>query len=163
MKTKRARITLRVHRLPLTEDWIPSMSICVRSSQMILLLYFQTYNPSMAPGATQNLHNPSASLSLLAMEGRLPLTWRQVKRIMTSAFILIYAYWHGEVTFEEVCRGTAMALVLHECQRVRWGRELDGAMAVLRDIAGICGMTILPNLSSLLPDVDLGVLRVIAG
>ncbi|RMZ43800.1 hypothetical protein AFCA_002722 [Aspergillus flavus] len=156
-----ARITLRVHRLPLTEDWIPSMSICVRSSQMILLLYFQTYNPSMAPNAAQNLHNPSASL--LAMEGRLPLTWRQVKRIMTSAFILIYAYWHGEVTFEEVCRGTAMALVLHECQRVRWGRELDGAMAVLRDIAGICGMTILPNLSSLLPDVDLGVLRVIAG
>ncbi|KAE8372549.1 hypothetical protein BDV26DRAFT_273973 [Aspergillus bertholletiae] len=157
-----ARITLRAHRLTLTEDWIPSMSICVRSSQMILLLYFQAYNPSMAPGA-QDLHKLPAGLPLLSMEGRMPLTWRQVKRIMTSAFILIYAYWHGEVTFEEVCRGTAMALVLHECQRMRWGRELDGIMAVLRDIAGICGMTILPNLSSLLPDVDLGVLRVIAG
>ncbi|KNG84567.1 hypothetical protein ANOM_007308 [Aspergillus nomiae NRRL 13137] len=156
-----ARITLRVHRLTLTEDWIPSMSICVRASQMILLLYFQTYNPSMAPGAATNLHK--LGLPLLSMEGRMPLTWRQVKRIMASAFILIYAYWHGEVTFEEVCRGTAMALVLHECQRVRWGRGLDGAMAVLRDIAGICGMTILPNMSSLLPDVDLEVLRVIAG
>ncbi|KAF5864039.1 hypothetical protein ETB97_008776 [Aspergillus alliaceus] len=162
----RARITLRVHRLTLTQDWIPSMSICVRSSQMILLLYFQTYNPTIHPGSQDPhtiQHKLSAGLPILSMEGRMPLTWRQVKRIMASAFILIYAYWHGEVTFEEVCRSTAMALVLHECQRVRWGKELDGAMTVLRKIAGICGMTILPNLSSLLPDVDLAVLEAISG
>lgn len=161
-----ARITLRVHRLTLTQDWIPSMSICVRSSQMILLLYFQTYNPTIHPGSQDPhtiQHKLSSGLPILSMEGRMPLTWRQVKRIMASAFILIYAYWHGEVTFEEVCRSTAMALVLHECQRVRWGKELDGAMTVLRKIAGICGMTILPNLSSLLPDVDLAVLEAISG
>ncbi|KAE8352450.1 hypothetical protein BDV28DRAFT_135097 [Aspergillus coremiiformis] len=160
-----ARITLRVHRLTLTEDWIPSMSICVRSSQMILLLYFQTYSP-ITPGSQDHhslQHKLSAGLPILSMESRMPLTWRQVKRIMTSAFILIYAYWHGEVTFEEVCRGTATALVLHECQRVRWGRGLDGVMTVLRDMVGICGMTILPYLSNLLPDVDLGVLEAIVG
>ncbi|KAB8071349.1 hypothetical protein BDV29DRAFT_19130 [Aspergillus leporis] len=158
-----ARITLRIRRLTLTEDWISSMSICVRSSQMILLLYFQTYNPSIYRDQTTLEHKLSTGQPILSMEGRMPLAWRQVKRIVASAFILIYAYWHGEVTFEEVCRGTAMALVLHECQRVRWGKELDGAMTVLRDIAGICGMTILPHLSGLLPGVDLAVLEALVG
>ncbi|KAE8146489.1 hypothetical protein BDV25DRAFT_143659 [Aspergillus avenaceus] len=159
-----ARITLRLHNLPTTPDWISSMSICVRSAQMILLLYFQTYNPKphLTP-PTQLPQKLAAGLPLLKMEGRMPLTWRQVKRIITSAFILVYGYWHGEVTFEEVCRGTALALVLHECQRIRWGRDMDGVMGALRDIAGICGMSVLPHLSSMLPDVQLGVLKGIAG
>lgn len=119
---------------------------------MLLSIYLGIYKPVVQNSIEHTeptlSHSPSQSLLI---DNAMPPTWRQVKRITTSASVIVYAYWRGEASGEEASRFIAMSLLLLHCQRVRWQHELSEAMDSLRDLIGLGGLEIGPALSILLP------------
>jgi hypothetical protein len=119
---------------------------------MLLSIYIGIYKPGVQGGIEhiEPTLSPSPAQTLL-VDNAMPPTWRQVKRLTTSAFVIIYAYWRGEASAEEASRYVAMSLLLLHCQRVRWQHELTEAMDTLRDLIRLSGLEIGPALSILLP------------
>lgn len=148
----RSRIMLRSPLLLLKSHWVTSISICLRSAQTLLSIYFNI----LCPGIRVMAHTATPPVD--DHEGRqlqeatnLPPTWRQVQRITTSALIVIYAFWHGEASYEESGRACAMAILLLEFRRTRWGSTLDYAQRSIRALTGISGIWLRPFLEELLP------------
>ncbi|KAE9992412.1 hypothetical protein EG327_009054 [Venturia inaequalis] len=102
------------------------------------------------------------SLQILLIDNHIPPTWRQVKRITTSAFVIIYAYWRGEVSSEEASRFIAISLLLLHCQRVRWQHELLEPIGSLKELIGLSALDIGPALSRLLPGATFDFISAIA-
>ena len=129
------------------------LNVCLRAAQMLLSIYFEISASSIRMMAAAGSHGYRDDLSkqLHAM-AKLPPTWRQVRRITTSIFIIIYALWKGEAFYDETCRGTATAILLLEFQRVRWGGELQEAKNAIREIAALSGIKFRPFLQQLVPD-----------
>jgi hypothetical protein len=153
-------------RAPFIEDskhWISSISVCIRAAQMILSIYLQIYKPSAITPDEPAERTTTFQPQFLQVDNNLPLTWRQVKRITTSALIIVYARWHGEASHEETCRAVATALLLLRCQRIRWRDEIDGAVKTLYELASLSGLKIEPYLLDLLPGATTDVLRSAAG
>jgi hypothetical protein len=119
---------------------------------MLLSIYIGIYKPGVQ-NAIEHIEpalSPLPAQSLL-IDNAMPPTWRQVKRLTTSAFVIMYAYWRGEASAEETSRYVAMALLLLHCQRVRWKHELTEAMGTLEDLIGLSGLELGPAFSILLP------------
>lgn len=91
---------------------IPSICICVRAAQKIVSIYTKLLFP--ADGA------------LLV-----PSTWRQVKRIMISAYIVFITFWYGEASEEEASTTLHGAIALLKSQRHRWDGTVDKAINFL--------------------------------
>lgn len=81
----------------------------------------------------------------------LAVTWRQVRRIMLATFVVIFAYWHAELVHDEASRYVAMARLLLEYPRWRWGGALDEAVQTLFDVSGFANFSIYKHLQALLP------------
>lgn len=153
-------------RAPFIEDskhWISSISICIRAAQMLLSIYLQIYKPSIAPLDQRVEHATSFQPQILVVDNNLPLSWRQVKRITTSALVIVYAYWYGEASHEETSRAVATALILIQCQRVRWRDGIDGAVKTLYDLTKLSNLKVESCLFDLLPGATTESLRSIAG
>ncbi|KIW13784.1 hypothetical protein PV08_08975 [Exophiala spinifera] len=159
-----SRILLRSPLLLLKSHWVSSLSICVRSAQTLLSIYFNILGPGirvMAHAATPPVDNHEGRQ--LQEATNLPPTWRQVQRITTSALIVIYCFWHGETSYEESGRACAMALLLLEFRRTRWGSTLDDAQRSIRALAGISGIWLRPFLEEMLPRASEECLARVAG
>lgn len=102
----------------------------------------------MTEGDTKDTSTGTMSIPI---SHRLAVTWRQVKRIMMSAFVVIFAYWHGEMIQEEASRYVAMARLLLEYPRWRWGEKLDEAVRSLIDIGDLGGLQLIEHMRRLLP------------
>lgn len=68
-----------------------------------------------------------------------------------SAFVIVFAYWHGEMLQEEASRYVATARLLLEYPRWRWGKRLDEAVGSLIDIGDLGGLDLNEHLQRLLP------------
>lgn len=133
--------------------WIASLSICTHASQALLSMYFELYQPLLENLFNQTLEHPDllSSPAALCSTLDLPLTWRQVKRIMTSAAIMVLAKLYGELAARETARYLAMAELLLECQRLRWKRKLDGALGLLADVGRLENLDVDRERQILLP------------
>ncbi|TID15663.1 hypothetical protein E6O75_ATG07991 [Venturia nashicola] len=157
------RLILRVPSINSGTHWISSLSICVRAAQMLLSIYLSIYKP-VVQNSIEDLEptlSHTSSQSLL-IDNHMPPTWRQVKRITTSAFVMIYAYWRGEASSEETSRFIAISLLLLHCQRVRWQHELSEPMGSLRELIRLSELDICPALSRLLPGATFDFISAIA-
>lgn len=143
---------LRAPGLCEPSSWLLSLSICVHAAQGVLAAYLQLYQPVLDMLATQfsgqslqptKLSSPSMSA--------LSVTWRHVKRIMLSIFVVVFAYWHGELLHDEASRYMATARLLLEYPRWRWGEDINEAVQTLYDMTGFAGFTVRKHLQSLLP------------
>ncbi|KAK5194603.1 hypothetical protein LTR99_003106 [Exophiala xenobiotica] len=113
---------------------------------------------------TSTLHgHESHAKSLWREKVKLPPTWRQVRRITTSMFIIFLAFWKGEVAYDEACRSYAMAIFLLEFQRTRWGSNMDDAISSLRSLASLSGFQLQPFMEQLIPEANDEYLTVITG
>ncbi|KAK7903301.1 hypothetical protein LTR67_001319 [Exophiala xenobiotica] len=113
---------------------------------------------------TSALHgHESHAKSLWREKVKLPPTWRQVRRITTSMFIIFLAFWKGEVAYDEACRAYAMAVFLLEFQRTRWGSNMDDAVSSLRSLASLSGFKLQPFMEQLIPEANDEYLTVITG
>lgn len=75
---------------------------------------------------------------------------RQVQRITTSALIVLYAFWHGEATYDEAGRSCAIAVLLLEFRRTRLGSTLDAAQRPIRALAATSEIWLRPFLEGIL-------------
>lgn len=73
-------------------------------------------------------------------------------RIMTSAFVVAIAYWHGEMAHGEASRYMAMARLLLEYPRWRWGENLE-AIRTIDDISRLGDLRIGKKMRTLLPRI----------
>jgi len=89
----------------------------------------------------------------------LAVTWRQVRRITLSTFVVIFAYWHGELLHDEASRYVAMARLLLEYPRWRWGEALNEVVETLFDISGFADFSVHKHMQMLLPDQSEDYLR----
>ncbi|KEF52345.1 uncharacterized protein A1O9_11585 [Exophiala aquamarina CBS 119918] len=146
------RLKLRAPRLSVQSSWLLSLSTCIHAAQGVLTAYLQLYQPVLAMLAKQfrNQDLPADKLSTPSVAA-LAVTWRQVKRIMLSTFVVIFAYWHGELVHDEASRYMAMARLLLEYPRWRWGEALNEAVVTLYDISGLANFSIYQHLQGLLP------------
>ena len=78
---------------------------------------------------------------------------------MSSAFVVTLAYWHGELTHNEAARHIAMARLLLEYPRWRWGEKLNAATQILLDISGLADFDIYKLMLTLLPELSQSFLR----
>lgn len=143
---------LRAPGLSQQASWLPSMCVCLHAAQSVLSTYLGLYQPvlrmlSRRQGAQdcdpETLSSPVAS--------QLAVTWRQVRRIMLSAFVVIFAYWHGEMVHAEASRFMAMARLLLEYPRWRWGEKLHEAVQTIFDISGLAEFNLHKHMQALLP------------
>ncbi|RDI82330.1 hypothetical protein Vi05172_g7599 [Venturia inaequalis] len=157
------RLILRVPSINSGTHWISSLSICVRAAQMLLSIYLRIYKP-LVQNSSEHIEPTIShpSLQILLIDNHIPPTWRQVKRITTSAFVIIYAYWRGEVSSEEASRFIAISLLLLHCQRVRWQHELLEPIGSLKELIGLSALDIGPALSRLLPGATFDFISAIA-
>ncbi|KAJ9494233.1 hypothetical protein H2202_010294 [Exophiala xenobiotica] len=158
------RIMLRAPFLSSKTHWVASLSICLRAAQMLLTIYFTVSTPAIRLIITSTLHgHESHAKSLWREKVKLPPTWRQVRRITTSMFIIFLAFWKGEVAYDEACRSYAMAIFLLEFQRTRWGSNMDDAISSLRSLASLSGFQLQPFMEQLIPEANDEYLTVITG
>lgn len=68
-----------------------------------------------------------------------------------SAFVIVFTYWHGEMIQEEASRYMAMARLLLEYPRWRWGEKLNEALKTLVDISSFCDFKLYEQMEKLLP------------
>lgn len=106
-----------------------------------------------------NVQDACTAKSSVPAACKLATTWRQVKRIMMSAYVIVFAYWHGEMMHEEASRYIAMARLLLEYPRWRWGEKLDEALQTLADISRLSDFKIYDHTQALLPGADEQFLR----
>lgn len=141
------RIQLRVPGLSNPENWVSSISICMHAATGVLSSYFELYSPA--------LHMLSSRISKVGLDATetsiLPPTWRQVKRIVLCIFIVILAYWRGEVAFDEASRHLAVARLCLEYPRSKWGNKLREAILVITDISHVAGFRLHEHMQALLP------------
>jgi hypothetical protein len=146
------RMKLRAPGLSVQSSWLLSLSSCIHAAQGVLAAYLQLYQPVLAMLAKQFSAQdlPADKLSTPSVAS-LAVTWRQVRRIMLSTFVVIFAYWHGELLHDEASRYMAMARLLLEYPRWRWGEALNEAVHTLYDISGFANFSIYEHLQRLLP------------
>lgn len=154
---------LRAPGLSTQASWLPSLCICTHAAQNVLATYLELYQ-SVLIGLTEQCNNArnvvqTANPSTTPIVCTLPVTWRQVKRIMSSAFVIIFAYSHGEILHGEASRYIAMARLLLEYPRWRWGEKLDRAVQTLVDISGLAEFSISQHMKTLLPGMNEQFLR----
>lgn len=131
---------------------------------MLLSIYFCVVSPSIR--AIVSTHRPTPDgptarkLQSIAM---LPPTWPQVRRIVTSAFLFLYAYWKGEAAYDECARSCATALLVLEFSRTRFGAKIDAPASSIKKLAKASRVTIRPFLSQQVPNIDTSFLDVICG
>lgn len=146
------RMKLHTPGLSIQSSWLLSMSTCVHAAQGVLTAYLQLYQPVLAMLARQFSAQRSQTDKLSTPSvASLAVTWRQVRRIMVSIFVVIFAYWHGELLHDEASRYMAMARLLLEYPRWRWGEALNEAVQTIFDISGFADFSIYKHLQMLLP------------
>ena len=101
LKVDRSRILLRAPYLSDKAHSLAATCICLRSAQMIIRLYTVLLKP----------WNQSSAVAC---------TWRQLKRITSSAYILLIAFWRGEALRDETQCGLSDAIALLRHERLRW-------------------------------------------
>ena len=144
---------LRAPLLLSPTHWATSLSVCLRAAQTLLSIYFSILCPGirvMAHRAT--LPADKERERQLQEASNLPPTWRQVQRITTSALLVLYAFWHGEATYDEAGRSCAIAILLLEFRRARWGSTLDAAQRSIRALAATSEIWLQPFLEEMLSD-----------
>ncbi|KUL82855.1 hypothetical protein ZTR_09208 [Talaromyces verruculosus] len=146
-----SRILLRVPLLMSPDHWLCSLSICVRASQMLLSVYFKILGPTIHDLAKEaNSSDGSHLTSQLRKATTLPPTWRQVCRITTSIFVIMYAFWHNEVSNDEAARSCACAILLLEFHRTRWAKNVEPIQATVRSLAALSDLRLHDPMESLL-------------
>lgn len=118
---------------------------------MLLSIYFNILGPAIQVIARVDSLAPDRKWEYAFKEvNQLPPTWRQVRRITTSVLIILYAFWHGEVSDYEAGRACAYALALLEFQRTRWGAALNDSRRSILYLAVINGIDIKEHLEGIL-------------
>lgn len=131
---------------------------------MLLSIYFDLFGPTIRVTATTAFQSCDETLKRqLQLIIMIPPTWRQVRRITTAIFVVVYAYWKGEVSYDEACRSASMALALLEFQRSRWGSSLQEAITSVRGLVASSGLLIRPFVQQLVPDATDAYLTNICG
>lgn len=148
---------LRASGLLEEESWVPSISVCVHAAEGVLTTYLQLHRCVLSALLTHNEPNTDECLEPAAY--KLPTTWRQVKRIMMSTFVIIIAYWHGEMAHGEASRYIAMARLLLEYPRWRWAAKLDSPIQTLCDVSRLGEFNLEEHMRLLLPGLDESLLR----
>ncbi|KAJ6078407.1 hypothetical protein N7467_008160 [Penicillium canescens] len=105
------RIMLRTPFLLSSEHWLPSLSIYIHAAQMLLSVYFNILGPAIQVIAPAYSPAIDREWKCSFKVNQLPPTWRQVRRIMTSVLIVFYAYWYGEVSYDEAGRACARSII----------------------------------------------------
>lgn len=124
---------------------------------MLLSIYFNTLGPAIQQIARANSPTSDREWKRAFKEvNQLPPTWRQVRRITTSVLLIVYAYWHGEVSHDEAGRACAHALALLEFQRMRWGTALNDARQSIFSLTSISGINIRSYLEDALSGANEG-------
>lgn len=82
---------------------------------------------------------------------------------MTSALVIVYAFWKGEASYDECARSCATTLLLLEFQRTRWGSDVDTPARSLRELAVASGIAIRPYAEQLLPSADASFVSAVCG
>lgn len=151
---------LRAPGLSRKTSCLPSLCICLHSAQNILRTYLQLYQPVIRALA-KNIDAQDSEIEKLSMPvaTTFAVTWRQVRRIMLSAFIVVYAYWHGEMLHTDAGRYMAMSRLLLECPRRRWGDKLGEAVLTLIDISKLANFDVYKHMQILLPEASPQFLR----
>lgn len=143
---------LRAPGLTQQASWLPSLCVCLHGAQSVLATYFGLYQPVLRTLSKQ--YRPQdfdAETLTTPVASKIAVTWRQVRRIMLSAFVIIYAYWHGEVVHAEASRFMAMTRLLLEYPRWRWGDKLQEAVQTVVDISHLADFNIHKHMQNLLP------------
>jgi hypothetical protein len=109
---------------------------------MLLNIYFDIFGPAIKILAKAYPSLPDGDLSgRLGEITTLPLSWRQVRRITTSFYIIVYAFWQGEASEDEAGRACAYAALLLDFQRTKWGPSLDNARKTIQSLAKFESLT----------------------
>lgn len=143
---------LRAPGLTQQASWLPSLCVCLHGAQSVLATYFDLYQPVLH--ALSKQYGPQkfdAEGLTTPVASKIAVTWRQVRRIMLSAFVIIYAYWHGEAVHGEASRFMAMTRLLLEYPRWRWGEQLHEAVQTIVDISQLADFNIRKHVQVLLP------------
>ncbi|KPI38304.1 uncharacterized protein AB675_12075 [Cyphellophora attinorum] len=148
------RLKLRVPGLATQSSIIASISTCVHAAQGVLAGYHQLYRPilNVLCGAHSMQQKSLPEQLATPNAASLAVTWRQVRRIMTSTFVIIFAYQHGELLHDDASRFVAMTRLLLEYPRWRWGGKLDELIQTLHDISNLANLAIVKQLRALLPE-----------
>lgn len=78
---------------------------------------------------------------------------------MASAMVIVLAYEYGEMPHDEAARYLAIARLLLEYPRWRWGEKLNRAIPTLLDFSRLLGFDIYKPMLSLLPGLNENFLR----
>ena len=133
--------------------WLSSVCICVRAAQMLLCTYLRILRPGLRVLANTALPAVGHQIRQELLEATsVPSTWRQVRRITTSALVVFYAFWRGEMSHDEAGEAAATAALLLEFERTRWGSAIDEARKTIRDLANISGLNMRHYLEKTLPE-----------
>nr|POF26035.1 hypothetical protein CFP56_22183 [Quercus suber] len=149
------RLRLRAPGLSNKATWLPSLSICLHAAGGVLSTYLLLYQPVLVTLARQsNKDTHSTDKTLTPIAHKLAATWRQVRRIMMSVFVIAFAYWHGELIHTEAARYMAIARLLLEYPRWKWGEKLNEAIQTLIDISHFSDFILEDHMRALLPEVN---------
>lgn len=141
-----------------------SLAICVRAASMLLSIYFGTFKSSITVIASTCRPTPDGPTARkLQSISILPPTWPQVRRTVTSAFLLLYAFRKGEATHDECARSCATALLMLEYQRTRFGADVDPPAASIRRLAREYGIMLRPFVCEKVPSIDADFLDLVCG
>lgn len=146
------RLHLRAPGLLDPEFWVPSICVCLHAAHGILYTYLELYQgalETLCMGVCRPEQSEEDDVNIVAC--MLPVTWRQVKRIMTSAFVVMVAFWQNEITHSEATRYIAMARLLLDYPRWRWTTKLDPAVQILLDFARLEHFNLDDAMRNLLP------------
>ncbi|KAF9895240.1 hypothetical protein FE257_000142 [Aspergillus nanangensis] len=146
-----SRIVLRASLITSTDQWLCSLTICLRASQMILSMYFELFGPAIQELSRVYATPKEEFIHHLRTITKLPPTWRQVHRITTSILIVLYGFWKEEVSEDEAARYCAYALLLLEIQRIRWTSSLNPITATVRILAAHSGLDLRKPFEQILP------------
>lgn len=147
----RSRIMLRAPLLLSGDYWLSSVCICVRAAQMLLCTYLRILRPGLRVLANTALPAVGDQLKRELLEATsVPSTWRQVRRITTSALVVFYAFWRGEASHDEAGEAAATAALLLEFERTRWGSAIDEARKTIRDLSNLSGLDMYHYLEKIL-------------
>lgn len=145
---------LRTPFLLSNEHWLSSLGICIRAAQMLLSIYFDILGPSIQAIARADSPPTDRGWKCALRVNQLPPTWRQVRRIMTSVLILLYAFWYGEASYDETGRACAYALTLLEYERMRWGAALNDCRRSILSLAAVSGINSMEYIKWIIPGAN---------
>jgi hypothetical protein len=118
---------------------------------MLLNIYFDIFGPAIKILAKAYPSLTDGDLKVRLGEATtMPLSWRQVRRITTSFYIIIYAFWQGEASEDEAGRACAHAALLLDFQRTRWGLSLDNTRKAIQSLATISQIQVRERLREML-------------